>query len=363
MSNQEQSLSSPIFEERTVVDADVHVEVPTEEMAAFADEPVRSRLLNSYAFPVVGGSDWDPTMGGEIEPDDPIEGPDEVEGIVRDGLGIEQPILNPVFGLGKVSKPELAVDLMRARNEAFAATYLDGTDFRGLGVITAKAPDAVAEEIDRLGDEDGIVGVVIECLGERAPLGDPSLDPVYSAAEDNGLPVVYHTKAAGNFMYSFPTQDKGVNTFLEAHTLAHLWGPSLALTSLLVQGVPEKFPDLEFVFLESGASWVPHLVGQLNRAYARRNEEAPLLRKPPEEYVREQFYFATQPLGELADPDRLRGTIDAVGVDSLVFATDYPHWNFDDPDAVGERFAAVFDPEERERILETTPAEVFGLDV
>lgn len=349
------------FQDRTVVDTDVHVAVPAEEMAKYVDEPVKSRLVDSYAVPVHGGSDWNPSMGGQIPQQEEIKSPDDVERIVHGDHSIEHPILNPTLGLGKISKPELAVELMRARNEAFIETYLSGTDLHGLGVITEKAPGMVAEEIDRLGDEDGIVGLVIECLGTKTPLGDPSLDPIYEAAEDNDLPIAYHTTAAGDFMYSFPIQKKGVNSFFEVHTLGHLWGPTLTLTSLLAQGVPAKFPDLEFVFLEAGLSWVPHQMWQLNRTYAMRREEAPLLDARPGEYIREQFYFSTHPFGQPDDPARLRDLIDTVGIDSVLFASDYPHWDAESPGDVGERFTSVFSLEECKQILERTPAEVFDL--
>lgn len=342
-----------------IVDADVHVAVAAEAMADHADEPVRSRLLNSYAFPTVGGSDWDPSMGGAIEGGDPIGSPDDVERF-RESFGVERPILNPTLGLGKVSKPELAAELMCARNRAFVDRYLDGTDHVGLGVITTKAPDVVAEEVRRLGDEPGIVGLVVESLGTRTAFGDPSLDPIYAAAEGEGLPIAVHTSAAGEFMYSFPIQDKAANTFLEAHTLAHRWGPESALTSLLVGGVPAKFPDLEFVFLESGVSWVPGLIWRLDRARSMRDREAPLLSAPPSEYVRDRFHFSTHPSGEV-DPESFRSVVDAVGADSLVFSSGYPGWDFETPATAGRTLDA-FPPEGRDRVFGGTAAEVFGLD-
>jgi len=56
-----------------------------------------------------------------------------------------------------------------------------------------------------------------------------------------------------------------------------------------------------------------------------RRIEPPLLRKPPEEYVRDQFYFASQPLGEPQNPKHLRQVIDVLGTDCLMLSADYPH--------------------------------------
>jgi predicted TIM-barrel fold metal-dependent hydrolase len=47
--------------------------------------------------------------------------------------------------------------------------------------------------------------------------------------------------------------------------------------------------------------------------------------------VREHFSFTTQPIEEPENQGDLRHVIDQVGVERLMFSTDYPHWDFDDP--------------------------------
>src|SRR5699024_10688070 len=145
-------------------------------------------------------------------------------------------------------------------------------------------------------------GIFLETYGQQPPRGDPSHDAIYQAAADNGLHIAYHGAAATGFKVDFPIQNQGAERFLAIHTLAHLWQQTLALTSLLVQGVPAKFPELNFIFLEAGISWVPYMMWRLNKEYSMRRSEAPLLEKSPEEYIRDQFYFASQPLGEPNTP-------------------------------------------------------------
>jgi predicted TIM-barrel fold metal-dependent hydrolase len=188
------------------------------------------------------------------------------------------------------------------------------------------------------------------------------MDAIYDAAEENDLAVAFHGSAAPTFRYDFPIQNQGLERFLEVHTLAHLWQSSLALTSLIVQGVPEKFPDLNFVFLEAGISWAPYMMWRLNKEYSIRRSEAPLLEKSPEAYLREQFYFASQPLGEPNDPTHMQQMIDIMGTDSIMFASDYPHWDFDHPDELGTHLRTTFTEAERTQVLNETPKEVFGLD-
>ena len=55
------------------------------------------------------------------------------------------------------------------------------------------------------------------------------------------------------------------------------------------------------------------------------------MRRPPSEYLRERVWFTTQPADEPEDPRHLRETFDWIGWDRILFASDYPHWDSDDP--------------------------------
>jgi predicted TIM-barrel fold metal-dependent hydrolase len=59
--------------------------------------------------------------------------------------------------------------------------------------------------------------------------------------------------------------------------------------------------------------------------------EVPHLKRPPSEYAREHIFLTTQPMEEPERPDDLRDVLEWIGWDRILFATDYPHWDFDDP--------------------------------
>ena len=62
--------------------------------------------------------------------------------------------------------------------------------------------------------------------------------------------------------------------------------------------------------------------------------------EPPSEYLREHFWFTTQPIEEPEDPEHLAFAFDALGmVDRIMFSTDYPHWDFDAPSQTLPRVA------------------------
>ena len=251
---------------------------------------------------------------------------------------------------------------MSAYNDLLLDQYLDEYDhFYGLSALATQDPAAAAEELDRLGDEEQIVGAYIATTGPNPPLGDPSYDVMYAAAEDNDLDIAYHG-SGGAFMFEFPRQNQSFEKFIEVHTMAHTWSQMMTLQSIVINGTPVKFPGLNFTFLEAGLGWVPMMMFRLNKEYSIRRSEAPLLEKSPEEYIRE-FYFASQPLGEPNDPKQMGDIIDIIGADSLVFASDYPHWVFDLPDALDKHLRARFDDEGREKVMSGNAAEAFGIEL
>jgi len=93
----------------------------------------------------------------------------------------------------------------------------------------------------------------------------------------------------------------------------------------------ERFPTLKLVLIESGFGWLPSLAWRLDKIWTRLRQETPHLRRLPSEYIRDHVWLTTQPMEEPAQTRHLLDTIEWIGWDRLLFATDYPHWDFDDP--------------------------------
>jgi len=353
-----------LLDSATVVDTDVHLSVPFDELAEYCEEPYRSITKHPTYTPVHRGG-WNRYMGGKIESEkENVRDADALYEKTCVEFGIDYPLINAFPVLNSVPEDDRAVALMSAYNDYLLDNYLDQYDeFLGLCTVATQDPEAAAEEIDRVGEEDSIEGLYLLNSGAQPPLGDPAYDVVYRAAADHDLHVAYHASAGAPFAKDFPIHDTQFNRFLENHVLAHPWAHMTTMTSLLVNGVPEKFPDLNFSFLEAGYGWVPYMMFRLNKEYAMRRSEAPLLERTPEAYVRDRFYFSSQPVGEPNDPEHLQSLIDVVGPESLMLSTDYPHWDFDHPDALGKHVTRFGDEETAERILSGTAIEAFGLSI
>jgi predicted TIM-barrel fold metal-dependent hydrolase len=90
---------------------------------------------------------------------------------------------------------------------------------------------------------------------------------------------------------------------------------------------------LKIVLIEGGFAWLPALMWRMDRSWQLLRAEIPDLQRRPSEYVREHFWITTQPIEEptqLAFFNQLLEQLDMN--DRLLFATDYPHWDFDAPD-------------------------------
>jgi predicted TIM-barrel fold metal-dependent hydrolase len=102
-------------------------------------------------------------------------------------------------------------------------------------------------------------------------------------------------------------------------------------TSLVLEGVFERFPTLKVIMIEGGWAWYPVLGWRLDNHWRKMQAEVPHLKMPPSHYMRRNLWVSTQPMEEPERPQDLRRTIDRIGWDRILFATDYPHWDFDDP--------------------------------
>ena len=132
------------------------------------------------------------------------------------------------------------------------------------------------------------------------------------------------------------------------------------VVSLVCEGVFEEFPEpASVVLLEGGFGWLPSLMWRLNKNWKGLRREVPWVKRLPGETIREHFRLSTQPMEEPENPQHFLPLLEMLGGDHmLLFATDYPHWDFDAPD---QAFPVRL-PEELERKIYSENARaVYGL--
>lgn len=350
-----------------VLDADVHVHEDPAELAEYADPPwdvglreiakVPERYLDlpgispraEYRVPFPGGSNRRQiaASAGEMR-----------QGL--DALHVDQAVLFPdhLLSLAMVRDPAFATALARAYNRWLHERWLtEERSLKGALVIAPQNPQAGAEDIRRHAGEREFACVYLPASGLKILYGHEMYDPVYRAAAEAGLPVVIHSVEA--IYPAFPFQLEQFRTSLAVHALAHPLSMVANLVSMLETAVPVRFPELKLGFMEAGTGWVPFIANRLDKEYVERRREVPLLQERPSRTMR-RFFYGTQPIEE---PER-RADVVAMfelfdGENQAMFASDWPHHDFDHPRHV---FALPFSPEARRKIMGLNAARFFGIE-
>jgi uncharacterized protein len=112
------------------------------------------------------------------------------------------------------------------------------------------------------------------------------------------------------------------------------------------------------VLIEAGFAWLPALKWRLDKIWNRLQDETPHLKRPPSEYIREHVWITTQPVEEPEPRKHLLDIIEWIGWDKVLFATDYPHWDFDDP---GRALPLPFTDDQRRKLFLDNARAVYGL--
>ena len=214
-------------------------------------------------------------------------------------------------------------------------------------------PQAAVAEIEHWAGNPDFVQVAMT-THTIEPLGRRRYWPIYEAAARHGLPMGFHTSGYNGHAV---TGAGWPSFYVEEHHAVAISQQQVAI-SLVCEGVFAQFPTLKAVIIEAGFAWVPSVAWRLDRAWARLRDEVPHLTRPPSEYIREHLWFTTQPADEPERPADLRAVIDWIGWDRLLFATDYPHWDMDNPELALK--LRLTEPERR-KIYADNACAVYGL--
>ncbi|OUS83972.1 amidohydrolase family protein [Rhodococcus sp. NCIMB 12038] len=187
------------------------------------------------------------------------------------------------------------------------------------------------------------------------PVGHPLYRPVLREAARHGLPVAMHITRESSMQSMTPV---GYNAYhIEVMgSWSHYFVNHLA--SLIFDGVFAELPDLKVVFVEGGFTWAAPAIWRFDKYWKALGAEIPEVKRRPSEYVQDQLRITTQPLEEPTDPRDLIRLIEVANLQNvLMFSSDYPHWDYDDPRHVAMRMPAEW----RDLVMYKNAQELYGL--
>ena len=321
------------------IDCDIHPAVPNARaLLPYMDEYWREHMLRRglerenfdlMAFPVNAPinarPDWKLAKGP------PGSSLSDMQAHVLDPMQTGIAICNVLHGAQAMMSEDLSAALCRGVNNWIAAEWLDRDPrLRASILVPQHSGELAAEEIERMAGDRRFVQVMMLSMAEL-PLGRRQTWPIYRAAEKHGLPIGIH---AGSSFRHPPSAGGWGSTLLEDY-VSYAEGFAGALNSLLAEGVFQKFPDLMVVLMESGVTWLPASMWRINKTWRGVRSEVPWLNKLPGDIIRARVRLTMQPLDTPPDEAGLTAVLEQLGSeDMLLFASDYPHWQYDGDAAV-----------------------------
>jgi predicted TIM-barrel fold metal-dependent hydrolase len=237
----------------------------------------------------------------------------------------------------------------------------------GIGVILPNDLDEAIKDIEFIAEAGLRGGVLLPLIPPDAhwlaPLYDPAWDRVFAAIQDHDLVMNQHSGQGA--------PDYGSGMLADA-----LWISEVAFycragyRHLIMSGVYERFPKLKYILTESGCSWAPEMLAQMDRIHmgvksgaigemVYEGDEWPL-KETPSFYARRNCWYGA------SFPSKVElGGIEEVGVERVCWGNDYPHYEGTFPYNLESLRLTFADIPERERrmIFGENAAKLYGFDL
>jgi predicted TIM-barrel fold metal-dependent hydrolase len=240
-------------------------------------------------------------------------------------------ILNCLYGVQLLFSEDMAAAFCRALNDWTARQWLDRDPrLRASIVVPMQNVEYAVDEIERCAKDRRFVQVLVLAMQE-VPLGRRQFWPIYAAAARHGLPLGIHAGSA----YRNPVTSLGWPTWYVEDYASQAQGFQSQVASLIAEGVFAKHPELKVVLIESGVTWLPGFLWRFGKFWRGLRTEVPWVDRAPFEIVRDHFRLTIQPFDAADDADTVERAVEHLRSDDiLLYASDYPHWQFDGDDVM-----------------------------
>jgi predicted TIM-barrel fold metal-dependent hydrolase len=248
-----------------------------------------------------------------------------------DAMGVDIACMfpTPMLNLANCPRVEVEVALADAYNKWLIDKILsEDKRIKSMLYLPFHDPDACYKTVQDFADKPGVIGFMVTSTHYRGVYNN-AYAKTYAALQERNLPLAFHS--------AFTWTDTSLhlsNRFMALHALGFSWFNMVHMANWIVNGMPERFPRLKTLWIESGLAWVPFMMQRLDNEFMMRTSDAPLLKRLPSDYMRE-MHFSTQPMEMVKNRKALELTFEMINAPTqLLYSSDYPHWDMDLPSTI-----------------------------
>ncbi|MFQ5545527.1 MAG: amidohydrolase family protein [Acidiferrobacterales bacterium] len=237
----------------------------------------------------------------------------------QDRDGIQAEVLYGILGASiRLNDPEAATEVISIYNEwlaDFCETHPDR--FAGIACIPNHSINSAQDEIKRVAGRGAVRGLEVPLQVDMKPLWDPYWEPLWAAVNESGLPLHFHTVGGGppdTSSYPPLVQRTAWAVYITGFQIqmAHV------LMSIIYAGVLERYPNLKLVIGESGIGWIPYLLEHMDLEWEDQFKDLTLTMRPSEYWYRQcKATYQSDKVGIKL--------LDHLGVDNIMWGSDFPH--------------------------------------
>lgn len=270
-----------------------------------------------------------------------------------DEAGIDLAVLSHQSPGSQRLDEDVAVGACRAVNDALAGIVAASPDrFAGFAMLPTEAPEAAAEELSRAVGDLGMKGAMIHGLSHGNFVDLDRYRPIFARAETLGVPIYLHPALPDKTV-----MERYYAPYTESHPMLPraAWGfgveAGTQAVRLILSGVFEAHPDLRILLGHLGEA-IPFWLDRIDASFARPGNA-------PTDFAdtfRRNFWVTTS--GFFSDR-ALACTLDAMGVERVLFAVDWPY--ADNAEAVAWMKAAPVPEADRQAIFSGNAEALLGL--
>ncbi|WP_129793773.1 amidohydrolase family protein [Sphingosinicella sp. CPCC 101087] len=269
---------------------------------------------------------------------------------IMDAEGVDMHVLALTSPGVQMFAPDRAAAMARDSNDRLAELVArHPRRFAGLATIAPQDPEAAALEVERAMGKLGLNGVMINSHTNDEYLDEEKYLPIFEAAAASGAPIYLHPRAPSRGMAG-PYLKYGLETAM--------WGygaeTGLHAVRLIMSGVFDRFPGLRLVLGHMGEG-LPFWQWRLDYMFASGSNR-PKLELLPGEYMRRNMAITTSGMNW---DKALAFCIEAVGIDNIMWAIDYPYQTT--PEAVEFMDRAPLSDEDRTKIYAGNAERIFNI--